>query len=390
MVVGLRPTPRQEDRDIVSILSQKKNGVNYQGGHNKKGDNLPDSFGLTVQKESDILGGIRRRRRMNLFYTINDAFVPQLGAAVCSVCENNRGAGEIVFYIGAMEVTEEHQAQLRELAAGYGREMRFIPIDHLQERLGFDFDTLGWSEVVVARLLMDRLLPEDVERVLYLDGDTIVIGDLGPLWEKDMGGCVMGACVEPTANRERKKALGLEGKPYFNSGVLLIDLKKWRETKAAEKVLDFYREKGGRLFAPDQDALNGGLAGQIRELPPKYNFYNIYWYYPYRTLVKIYRPAVYMGEAEFRESAEHPVILHYLGEDRPWRKGSRHRYGNRYEEYLGKTPWKDEPKEEGWEAFLGLYHAFWKIMKPFPMFCYRVIDGLIPAMMKYRKRQRTK
>ena len=61
--------------------------------------------------------------RLNVFYTINDGFVPQLGAAVCSVCENNRAAEEIVFYIGAMEVSEEHRAQLKALAEGYGRTM---------------------------------------------------------------------------------------------------------------------------------------------------------------------------------------------------------------------------------------------------------------------------
>ena len=327
---------------------------------------------------------------MNLFYTINDGFVPQLGAAVCSVCENNRAAEEIVFYIGVMEVPEEHRAQLKALAEGYGRTMRFIPIDHLQERLGFDFDTLGWSEVVVARLLMDRLLPEDVERVLYLDGDTIVIGDLGPLWETDLGDCVMGACAEPTANRERKKALGLEGKPYYNSGVLLVDLKKWRERNAAGQVLDFYREKGGRLFAPDQDALNGGLAGQIKTLPPKWNFYNIYWYYPYRTLVKIYRPARYMDEPEYRESTEHPVILHFLGEDRPWRKGSRHRYREEFWKYLRMTPWKDMKEEEGLEGLLRGYRLFWRVLKPFPMMQYRIIDKMIPGFMRYRKKLREK
>ena len=327
---------------------------------------------------------------MNIFYTINDGFVPQVGAGICSVCENNRQVKEIVFYVGAMEVSEEHQGQLTELAERYGREIRFIPIDHLTERLGFDFDTLGWNEVVVARLLMGRLLPEEFERVLYLDGDTIVIGDLEPLWETDLGGCVMGACAEPTANRERKKELGLEGKPYYNSGVLLVDLKRWREEKAAEKVLAFYRERGGKLFAPDQDALNGGLAGEIMTLPPKYNFYNIYWYYPYETLVKIYQPAEYMGEEEFRESAEKPVVVHFLGEDRPWRKGSRHRYREEFWKYLRMTPWGDMAEEEGWEKVLKGYYLFWGVLRPFPMVQYRIIDKMIPGFMKYRKRLREK
>ena len=327
---------------------------------------------------------------MNVFYTVNDAFVPQLGAALCSVCENNRDMDSIVFHVGELGVTEEHREQLRTLAAGYGREISFISVEGLRERLGFEFDTLGWSEIVVARLLLDTLLPEDVDRVLYLDGDTIVTGSLRELWETDMEGRAIAASAEPTVNRKRRAALGLENLLYYNSGVLLIDLKRWREERTGRRILDFYREKGGKLFAPDQDAINGALPGKILTLPPKYNFYNIFWYYPYRTLAKIQRPAEYIPEDVFRDSLEDVRIIHYLGEDRPWRKGNTHRYAGEYEKYLAMTPWKDTPKEEGWETYFKLYGAFWKVLKPFPMLQYRIIDALIPAMMRMRKAGRKK
>ena len=327
---------------------------------------------------------------MNLFYTINDAFVPQLGAAICSVCENNRDCPEITFFIGALDVTEEHRRQLEELTERYGREIRFIPIDNLRERFGFGFDTLGWNEIVLARLLIDKLLPGETERVLYLDGDTIVTGSLRELWETDLGGRVLAASAEPTANRERKKQLGLEGQPYFNSGVLLIDLKKWREEDSGRQILAYYEKTGGKLFAPDQDAINGALRGQIALLSPKYNWCNIYWDYPYRTLKKIYRPAEYISEEAFRDAQRDPRIIHYLGEDRPWRRGNTHRYAGQFERYLAMTPWKDMPQETGWEIFLRLYGVFRTVLKPFPMARYRIIDGLIPAVMKARKRQRTR
>lgn len=326
---------------------------------------------------------------MNLFYTINDAFAPQLGAAVCSVCEHNRDAEAIDFYIGALNVSEENRRLLSALAERYGRTAHFIPIDRLQERFGFDFDTLGWNEIVIARLLIDRLLPEQAERVLYLDGDTIAAGSLRELWETDLHGCVLAASVEPTANHARKKALGLEGKPYFNSGVLLIDLKRWREEACGTQILDYYRSKGGNLFAPDQDAINGALQGRIAILSPKYNYCNIFWDYSYAALVKIHRPAAYIPENVFRDAAADPRIIHYLGEDRPWRRGSRHRYKALYERALAMTPWKDTPEETGWEFFLWAYRAFRTVLKPFPMLRYRLIDGLIPAVMRFRKRQRS-
>jgi lipopolysaccharide biosynthesis glycosyltransferase len=260
----------------------------------------------------------------------------------------------------------------------------------LQKDFGFSFDTLGWSEVVVARLLADGLLPESVEKILYLDGDTIAVGSLKELWETDLEGQVLGMVAEPTANHKRKKELGLEGRPYYNSGMMLIDLKRWREEKAGEKILKFYESRGGNLFAPDQDAISGAMADEILELMPKYNWFNIFWQYPYKALVKISRPAAWIGEEAYRDSAKDPRIIHFLGEDRPWRQGNTHRYTAEYNRYLGMTPWSGTETEKGWEVYFKLYGLFWKILKPFPILQYRIIDGLIPAMMKMRKKKRTK
>ena len=327
---------------------------------------------------------------MNLFYTVNDAFVPQLGAAVCSVCTNNRDAEEIVFYIGDLHISAGHREQLTALAGGYGREIIFLPINNLRERLGFDFDTTGWNEVVLARLLADRLLPEMAERVIYLDGDTIVRGSLKELWETDLQGKTIGAVEEPTANHKRKKELGLEGKPYYNAGVLLIDLKRWKERHIAERVLEFYKAHGGMLFANDQDAINGAVPEEILSLNPKYNYCNIFWHYKPESLARIAEPAKYLTKEELAEVAKDPRIIHYLGEERPWRRGNRHRYREDYRRNLDLTPWKDTPDETGWETYFRFYDAFWTVLKPFPMLQYHIIDALIPYMMNRRKAGRLK
>lgn len=327
---------------------------------------------------------------MNLFYTVNDSFVPQLGAAICSVCENNRESPEITFYVGSFHITDVHQEQLARLAEIYGRSIRFVPIDNLKERLGFDFDSKGWNEVILARLLIDRLLPEEVERVLYLDGDTIVRGSLSALWETDLQGKVIGAVSEPTVNHGRKNGLVSVDQPYYNSGVLLIDLHRWREEKTGQRILDYYRQKGGNLFAPDQDAINGALAGEIYTLSPAYNYFNVFWHYSYRSLVRISSPTPYLPKEEVEKAKADPRIIHYLGEERPWRRGNRHRYRKDYRKYLGMTPWKDTPEETGWEAYFCFYDAFWILLRPFPMLQYRIIDALIPMIMNRRKAKRLK
>jgi len=226
--------------------------------------------------------------------------------------------------------------------------------------------------------------------VLYLDSDTIVRGDLEALWNTDLQGNTLGACIEATMNRKRREAIGLKNTPYYNSGVLLIDLKLWHDRRAGARVLDFYRSRAGAFFAPDQDAINGALAGEILTLSPKYNFYTMCWYYPYRVLVKLSQPASYVPEDVFRDALAHPAIIHYLGEVRPWRQGNGHKYAADYHHYLSLTQWRDTPMETGWESYFFCYKLFLSVLKPFPMLRYRLLDTLFPLLMRYRKNQRRK
>ncbi|MCI8633152.1 MAG: glycosyltransferase family 8 protein [Lachnospiraceae bacterium] len=324
---------------------------------------------------------------MNIFYTSDDNFVPQIAAGICSVCENNKELDVLCFYIGAYNISEGNKIRLLDLASKYKRQLFFVDISNLKDKIGFDFDTLGWKNVVLARLLIDDLLPLEVNKVIYLDGDTIVRGALQELWEIDMEDVVLGASIEPTVNKKRKESLGLKGKSYFNSGVLLINLERWRAEGTGKKILKYYSNKQGRLFAPDQDAINGALEGNIYVLSPKYNAYNIFWYYPYRFLKKLNEPAGYISKEEYQIAKKDPIIVHYLGEERPWRKGTTHKYKKDYFKYLNKTEWKNTELETGWELYFVLYKMFLVILKPFPYIRYKIIDFLIPLFMKIRAKK---
>ena len=93
----------------------------------------------------------------------------------------------------------------------------------------------------MARLLVDKLLPDDIDRILYLDGDTLVLGSLESLWKLDMGNRSIGMGPESTVDAARRGFLGLDKQMYCNAGVLLIDLQRWRERKLGEKVLEYYK-----------------------------------------------------------------------------------------------------------------------------------------------------
>lgn len=324
---------------------------------------------------------------MNIFYTTDNKFVPQVAASICSVFENNKEMSAISIYVASMGVTPENQEKLRLFAEQYGRDVHFVEIQDLSSYIDFAFDTSGWNSIVLARLVLDKLLPENIDRVLYLDGDTIVRDSLTNLWNTDMEKCVIGASIEPTTSVARRESLSMGEHPYFNAGVLLIDLKKWREQKIGQQILEYYRQKEGKLFANDQDAINGSLAGEIYVLSPRYNYCNTFDFYPYRTLKKLTSPAPYISEQEYNDTKAQPAIIHYLGEERPWRAGNTHKYAADFKHYLALTPWADMPMEEGWGTYFKCFKVFNTATRPFPMLRYKIIDSLIPAFMRRRAKQ---
>ena len=324
---------------------------------------------------------------MNILYTLNDKFVPQVAAGICSVCENNKDFENITFYLISKGITNENKMKLKEFTTKYNREIVIKELGDIKKYFDFKFDTTGWNSIVLARLILDKFLPEDMEKVLYLDGDTIVRGSLKELWNTNIDDYVIGASIEPTVDKTRKQNLGLEFKPYYNAGVLLVNLKKWKQINAGKIILDYYRDNNGKLFANDQDAINGSLSDNIFTLLPKFNFYNIFYQYSYSFFKKLMKPVEYIKEEDFKECVKNPIIIHYLGEERPWRIGNHHKYKNDYLKYLNKTPWENQGMEKGWKLYFICWYIFNFVTKPFPIIRYKVINSLIPAFMKIRSKK---
>lgn len=324
---------------------------------------------------------------MNILYTLNDKFVPQVAAGICSVCENNKDVKDIKFYLISKEITDDNKQKLKDFVEKYNREIEIKELGDINQYIDFEFDTTGWNSIVLARLVLDKFLPEDLERVLYLDGDTIVRGSIKELWETNIENYVLGASIEPTIDKKRKKDLGLEFKPYYNAGVLLVNLKKWKQLNAGKLILDYYKKNNGKLFANDQDAINGSLSDNIYTLLPKYNFYNIFYQYSYYFLRKLMQPVEYIKKESFEECVENPIIIHYLGEERPWRLGNHHKYRDDYLKYLNKTPWENQGMERGWNLYFICWYIFNFLTKPFPTIRYKIINSLIPTFIKMRSKK---
>jgi lipopolysaccharide biosynthesis glycosyltransferase len=193
------------------------------------------------------------------------------------------------------------------------------------------------AKMAYARLLIPKIFPETVARVLYLDVDVLALEDLSPLWETDLKGAVAGAVpdirlhtayvlkgVDPKIGRtlfmqeigypEYSPDLPLV-EAYFNSGVLLIDLKRWREEAISEKAFDYLRAHPQTPWH-DQDALNAATDGRWIELDPRWNAQD-----HYRKL----------------RSEDRKGILHFVTKAKPWLAEARNANAALYDSFRDRT-----------------------------------------------------
>lgn len=164
------------------------------------------------------------------------------------------------------------------------------------------------------RVLLPELLPAS-DRVLYLDADTLVLGDLAPLAELDLGDALVAAVTnvfEAWRGTEHADRLGLDQASYFNSGVLLLNLRELRRTNAMDELRRVATQRGPELLWPDQDALNLVLGDRRLELHPRWNAMNAL--YLLDNADEVY------GARAACEARADPAIRHFEGPgaNKPW------------------------------------------------------------------------
>lgn len=325
--------------------------------------------------------------KINILYTYTGGYETQIATSILSILENNTPQ-DVVFYAIIQKVSDEDKKKLTELVKRYGSTINFIDFGDTQDYFDFTIDTGGWHQIILARLFLGRLLPKEVKKVLYLDGDTMIRGKLNALFELDMDDKIIGMSIEPTAEPKSLERFGFKNQLYCNSGVMLINLKKFREEKCEEKILSFYKENFNGISGNDQDVINIVMKDEIKYLSPRYNFGVYYDAYPYKMFEKKLASAKYneiITEKDYEESRKNPIIVHFLGEDRPWRNGNKNRFRDEYFTYKNLTPYKDTPNESGFETYFLFWNIFNAVMKPFPRMRLLIINSLIPTMMKIRK-----
>lgn len=204
------------------------------------------------------------------------------------------------------------------------------------------------------RLWVQEFFPEDVDRVLYLDSDIVVAGSIAPLWTTELGEALLGVVEIPGSDRGVLH-LGLTPDAgYFNSGVLLIDLKQWRETRALDTVLSYVKAHPDQMMRDvDQEALNACFHNRKKRLDYKWNAMRPF-YEDFTTA-----PLTTDERDKVRRDAR---IIHFNGSSKPWSYFCTHPEKAEYEKYLLRTEWRNFVPED--RTFLNKIRKAVSIMLP--------------------------
>ena len=229
-------------------------------------------------------------------------YLPLAAVALCSAAENT--SRELVIHF-LYEDLEEADFAVFEFLKRYPS-VRFVRHRVGSTYLG-DWPAMRWSHATYLRLVLPDLLPE-LEKIIYIDCDVCVLGDLAELHDLDFDGKgVMAVAVK--CRPEHARRLGMDAGHYFNAGVLVFSPARWHRERIADRFRQCFSEAADKLKYPDQDILNLVFRDDVRFLHPRWNI-----------ITSAFRnePVERYSTEEMIEAFRSPGIAHYTGEHKPW------------------------------------------------------------------------
>ena len=264
---------------------------------------------------------------INILVTLDGKYLPVLGPMLKSLFLNNLGEMFHVYLIH-QGLCEEKLAPARELCRRHLASL--LPLEAPEELFADAPTPFHYSKAMYYRLLAHKILPRDLDRVLYLDPDVLVINSIRTLYDMDVTRHLFAAAahtglVDVTTYINNVRLGTPSAQSYYNSGVLLMNLRKHRKAVSADDIFACVKKRGSELLLPDQDVLNILYGSDI--LPLDDSLYN----FDVRRYGEHFLKSE--GEKDMDWMMRNTVVLHFCGKNKPWNKGYRGRFGLLYKHY---------------------------------------------------------
>ena len=291
----------------------------------------------------------------------DENYVRAAAVALVSAAASVGSRHELNLYVLDGGVSDGSKAKLEKSCARFGRAVRWLTPDlHAIRDLPVSHHV---SQSTYLRILLAELLPAKVSRVIYLDADVVVVRNLAELWATPVEDVYCGAVqdaflpvLDPAvafdhplqcqvaSNQDSRPIanypeLGLSGEmPYFNAGIMLVNVARWRRERVAARALDCLRTNARHVRYWDQYALNVLCAGQWKKLDARWNQSSDVFQLP-----SWQRSHYNVGE--FWQVRRDPWIVHFNNLPKPWDKDCVHPFRGLFFQHVEQTAWADRQQE---------------------------------------------
>ncbi len=264
----------------------------------------------------------------NVAYCFDKNFVQHFCAAVTSAILNfSRSPTELHFHLIVDQLSPPLSDFLNNMRLLFGSQFTVYVVGESEDsplnRIPLSLRNMHYTTIATYfRLLLPDLIGSDVETVLYLDADTICVKDVSKLLDQDLGQSTMAMVLDPKSEKFAKHH-GIAD--YFNAGVALISLKKWRENDLVSKCFSYLESPSTPVALADQCAINVVLNGRIKKLDAKWNRFT------YHSVPENFRT--------LNEIRSECSIVHFNSAQKPWHSWYQNPLGKLYWLYLDVSPW---------------------------------------------------
>jgi lipopolysaccharide biosynthesis glycosyltransferase len=276
---------------------------------------------------------------IRVLFCCNPAFYQHLAVALASMLESNRQAQFEIHLItsGRDRILE---TKLRRTVKRYRNVALTIHEFPIEDYAHFFVDNHVTAETYL-RIFAAEVLPARIDKVLYLDCDIVVVGDLRDLWSTDVCAYAVAGVRDPYA-AFRRASLGIPcDHPYVNCGVLLMNLARWRAERLSRRLARYIELQASNLMFHDQDAINAVLHEKILPLDYRWNV-QAQMFRPKRYPIAEYNNAI-------DQACRQPAIIHYTSAEKPWLFRAIVSKKRVYFHYLAKTEWRGtKPQGMAW------------------------------------------
>jgi len=294
---------------------------------------------------------VKNKKILNVLYQSNDNYAMVSGVSIVSLLENNKHLDEINVYYCDYEISKVNRNRLSKLVGTHkNATLSFIDSKPYHETFQ-ELKVKPWHGVYITwlKLLAFGDIKLKTDRILFINGHTIINGSLDELIELDFEDNVMALSYDCLLN-DHKKTIGLKDTDgYFNCGIMLINQKKWLKDSIDAKIKRHLSEKSDYVIA-DQDLCNVMFKGKIKLLDATYNFSSAYYAYDLKRLLAVnnLQPPYFYSYETLMESYYSPKIIHSLFgiKGKPWEEGNDHPQRYLWNKYIALSPWRNAKRPQ--------------------------------------------